>query len=203
MHVATDGKRLWTMVRRYGPMVVAASGQVTAYLKAHPEIAGPVRQRVETWSDAVVAAQKRRSPEGKVAATIDLVARLAADRQDADPVQAEAWDGRADHLRQALDLALTRSGTPRRDMLARVSAEADALAAEVFDALIGPAADDGPAGDGVPGRTMPHVRSRTAPQLRGRPLRLPGRARTPDAGPGKGGGAPEEPGPGPGADEPR
>ncbi|QCB92365.1 hypothetical protein [Cellulomonas shaoxiangyii] len=175
--MATDGKRLWTMVRRYGPMVVAASGQVTAYLKAHPEIAGPVRRRVETWSDAVLAAQRRRSPEGQIDATIELVTRLAADRQPVDPVQAEAWDGRADHLRQALDLALTRSGPARRDMLARVSAEADALAAEVFDSLVGPGADDGPAGDAVAGRTMPQVRSRTVPQLRGRPLRRPDRGR--------------------------
>ncbi|MFS0703644.1 hypothetical protein AB6N23_03905 [Cellulomonas sp. 179-A 9B4 NHS] len=174
--MATDGKQLWAMVRRYGPMVVAASGQVTAYLRAHPEVAGPVRRRVETWSDAVVAAQRRRSPEGKVAATIELVTRLAADRHADDPVQAEAWDGRADHLRQALDLALVRSGTVRRDMLVRVSAEADALAAEVFDALIGPGADDGPAGDAVPGRTMPQVHGRRL-SLPAGPMRRPGRGR--------------------------
>ncbi|WP_136517829.1 hypothetical protein [Cellulomonas telluris] len=184
--MATDGRRLWTMVRRYGPMVVAASGQVTAYLRAHPEIAVPVRRRLEAWSDAVLVAQRRRSPEGQVAATIDLVARLAADRHADDPVQAEAWDGRADRLRQALDVAVVRSGTARREMLARVAAEADALATEVFDALVGPAADGGPAGDGVPGRTMPPALPRRARLLPGRRAGRTERARRLDAGGGCG-----------------
>lgn len=162
--MALDGKQLWVRVRKYGPMVVAASGQVSAYLRAHPEIAGPVRQRLEAWSEAVLAARHRRSPDGQVAATIDLVQRLAADRRDTDLVQAEAWDGRAAALRQALGLALTRAGTPRRRMLARVSGEADALAAEVFDTLVGPAADAGSAGDGMPGHPVPGAVEGGAPQ---------------------------------------
>lgn len=139
----------WRAVTHSWPRVVQTWGLVDEFLRLHPELPAAARRTLELGRARLVEAQRQRSPEARVRATLATVRRLADERTAASPdddavrARTASWRRGADRIDQALTLVGDRRGTARRRMLARVVARADELAADVFEQLVsGP--DDGP-----------------------------------------------------------
>lgn len=147
----------WRAVTHSWPRVVATWGLVDEFLRQHPELPATARRTLELGRARLVEAQRQRSPEARVRATLATVRRLADESAAASPddgtlrTQAAAWRRGADRIEQALTLVGDQRGSARRRMLGRVVARADELAAEVFEQLVS-GADDGQGPDAAPTR---------------------------------------------------
>ncbi|ACQ78440.1 hypothetical protein Bcav_0175 [Beutenbergia cavernae DSM 12333] len=136
--------QLWRLLKRYGPLALAAWRQVDKYLKEHPDVSAASKQQILRWRDQVIAVKNRRSVEGRLRGTLEVVDRLAAEHASSGRPErvatARDWADRAADITRALDMAVTRTGTQKKLMLDRIAARTDALAAEAFESLVD---DDG------------------------------------------------------------
>lgn len=141
----------WRAVQESWPRVLQTWRLVDEFLRQHPELPGTLRRTLEVGRSRLAAAQRQRSPEARVRATLTTVRRLADECVDAAPddvdlaAQVAGWRRGADRIDQALTLVEARRGVARRRMVARVVARTDALAAEAFEHLVAdPGGTSGP-----------------------------------------------------------
>ncbi|HEY8718717.1 hypothetical protein [Pengzhenrongella sp.] len=83
------GKGAWILVKKYWPLLLNAWNAVDDYVKKHPGITTQARARFEKWRAAFVEAQKKRSPETRISATLNIVRRLAEDRLSSESDESE------------------------------------------------------------------------------------------------------------------
>ncbi|NCT90975.1 hypothetical protein GXB85_08455 [Cellulomonas sp. APG4] len=145
-------KVVWEFLVKYWPLVSAAFEQVDRFIKEHPGVSDGARERFNDWRDSFLAAQKKRSAEARVRATLDTVRRIAEEQAaasgDGATVVGGDWLERAASIERALELATAQTGRTRRRMLAQVAKRTDALVAEAFLSLL---PEDERAEDETPG----------------------------------------------------
>lgn len=153
---AEIGKAAWTVFKKYWPLALEAWRQVDKFVKDHPGLPDTVRRRLDAWRAGFADAQKKRTPEARVSATLDVIRRLADEAAgDEDISSVDAVDGaelrrRVDAVQRALEIVEAQAGDARRVMLRQVVKRADALAAEAFMSLIPDDAADGRSDESSP-----------------------------------------------------
>jgi len=136
----------WTGLARSitWPMAKKSAMAVAAFVAANPKLQATVQDQVSRVSRRITEAQKARTPEEKVDRAMASVREqaefvLAHSPSPADAEQARGWIARADKVSQALALVRHVGKKERQEPLAKVTASADTLVAEVLTSLV----DDG------------------------------------------------------------
>ncbi|HET7475908.1 MAG TPA: hypothetical protein VFJ97_07780 [Dermatophilaceae bacterium] len=140
------------LARRVGPDTVEAVRRYGPQIAANPQVAAAAKQLVA----GVSKAQQARSPVVRLRRTIAVVQAKAGQVEataadDAGRQQARDWSRRADALVLAVDLLEVQRGGARRRSVQTVSAEVDALMAEVLTTLVAGRDSATPSADTAPG----------------------------------------------------
>lgn len=133
------GKVAWELAKKYWPLALEAWRQVDKFTKDHPGIPDALRRRIEAVRERFAEAQRKRTPEARVRATLDVIRRIADERSEDEAIAPDSVADlrhRVEAIQRALALAEARTGEARRTMLSQVVKRTDALAAEVFMTLI-------------------------------------------------------------------
>lgn len=146
---AAFGSAVWKVLKASWPLALQAWAVIDDFVKKHPEIPEKVKGNLAGWRTRFASAQQKRSAGARVRATLETIRGLADELAigDAAAERSAGWRRRADGIENALELAESRQGAVRKQMMARVVARTDALAAEAFEALI---PDNEPASTEVP-----------------------------------------------------
>ena len=126
------------------PAAKKSAMAVAAFVAANPKLQATVQDQVSRVSRRISEAQKARTPEEKVDRAMASVREqaefvLAHSPAPAEADRARGWIARADKVSQALALVRHVGKKERQEPLAKVTASADALVAEVLTSLV----DDG------------------------------------------------------------
>jgi len=123
------------------PMAKKSAMAVAAFVAANPKLQATVQDQVSRVSRRISEAQKARTPEEKVERAMTSVREqaefvLAHSPAPTDAERARGWIARADKVSQALALVRHVGKKERQEPLAKVTASADALVAEVLMSLV-------------------------------------------------------------------
>ncbi|MDM7832515.1 hypothetical protein [Cellulomonas edaphi] len=127
------------------PMAKKSAVRIAAFMAANPKLQASVQQQVTLASRRIAEAQRARTPEEKVSRAMVSVREqaewvLVHEPSEHDEARARGWLARADKVSQALTLVQHLHRRERQEPLAKVTASADALVAEVLLSLV----DDDP-----------------------------------------------------------
>jgi hypothetical protein len=140
------------VLKLIGPLSKEATKFVAQYVATHPEAREAVLAKVKAAGKSIDALRRARTPAAKIEAKLAIVERFASTRAD-DPDAADVsrqWTQRAQQIRDALALAETQGGKAKSQILDRLAARTDALAAEAIESLIpgeSPSAAEGASSD--------------------------------------------------------
>ena len=123
------------------PLARKSAMQIAAFIAANPKLQAGVQEQVARASRRMTEAQKARTPEEKVTRAMSSVREqadwvLAHDPAEAEAARARDWLARSDKVTQAMALVRHVGKKERQEPLAKVTAAADALVAEVLLSLV-------------------------------------------------------------------
>lgn len=134
-----DARAVWRFAVKNWPKAVAALGALRVFLKDHPEISKWLREQFDDIAQRVVAVQKRRGDAARIRGILDIIRDVAREWgvQKGDPSTADAalWLRRADDIELGVRLAEQQPRPDQKRTLARLGAEADALLADLLQAM--------------------------------------------------------------------
>ena len=126
------------VLKPIGPLSKEATKFVAQYVATHSESREAVLAKVKAAGKSVDALRRARTPAARIEAKLAIVERFAntrADYPDAADVSRQ-WTQRAQQTRGALALAETQGGKAKSQILERLAARTDALAAKAIESLV-------------------------------------------------------------------